>query len=139
MPDSLLVPFILSGGSDTRLWPVSREKRPKQLQPLPADESLLQNTLRRQEGLLLVAPIIVSNQESRFMTAEQLRQVGHPGGSSRAQRRGIPGGRAARFGRGRAWHGRDFGIVPDRPETGRMSAPETRRGRRSIAMPTAMR
>jgi mannose-1-phosphate guanylyltransferase/mannose-6-phosphate isomerase len=76
MSDSLLVPVILSGGSGTRLWPVSREKHPKQLQPLLGDESLLQNTLRRLEGLPLAAPIIVSNQEYRFITAEQLRQLG---------------------------------------------------------------
>ncbi|MDP1733918.1 MAG: mannose-1-phosphate guanylyltransferase/mannose-6-phosphate isomerase [Sulfuritalea sp.] len=75
-PDALLIPVVLSGGSGTRLWPVSREKHPKQLQPLLGDESLLQNTLRRLEGLPLAAPIIVSNQEYRFITAEQLRQLG---------------------------------------------------------------
>jgi mannose-1-phosphate guanylyltransferase len=57
----------------TRLWPVSREKHPKQLQPLLGGESLLQNTLRRLDGLPLAAPIVVSNQEYRFITAEQLR------------------------------------------------------------------
>ena len=76
MPDSQLVPVILSGGSGTRLWPVSREKHPKQLQPLLGDDSLLQDTLRRLEGLPMGAPIIVSNQEYRFITAEQLRQLG---------------------------------------------------------------
>jgi len=76
MADALIVPVVLSGGSGTRLWPVSREKHPKQLQPLLGDESLLQNTLRRLEGLPLGAPIVVSNQEYRFITAEQLRQLG---------------------------------------------------------------
>ena len=76
MSDALLLPVVLSGGSGTRLWPVSREKHPKQLQPLLGSESLLQNTLRRLEGLPLGAPIIVSNQEYRFITAEQLRQLG---------------------------------------------------------------
>ncbi|MDO8788850.1 MAG: mannose-1-phosphate guanylyltransferase/mannose-6-phosphate isomerase [Sulfuritalea sp.] len=76
MSDSQLLPVVLSGGSGTRLWPVSREKHPKQLQPLLGDESLLQNTLRRLQGLPLRAPIIVSNQEYRFVTAEQLRQLG---------------------------------------------------------------
>jgi mannose-1-phosphate guanylyltransferase len=76
MSDSRIVPVILSGGSGTRLWPVSREKHPKQLQPLLGSESLLQNTLRRLEGLPLGAPIVVSNQEYRFITAEQLRQLG---------------------------------------------------------------
>ncbi|MDP2132734.1 MAG: mannose-1-phosphate guanylyltransferase/mannose-6-phosphate isomerase [Sulfuritalea sp.] len=76
MADRQIVPVVLSGGSGTRLWPVSREKHPKQLQPLLGDESLLQNTLRRLEGLPLGAPIVVSNQEYRFITAEQLRQLG---------------------------------------------------------------
>ena len=76
MSEGRVVPVILSGGSGTRLWPVSREKHPKQLQPLLGDESLLQNTLHRLEGLPLAAPIIVSNQEYRFITAEQLRQLG---------------------------------------------------------------
>ncbi len=79
MSDSQIVPVILSGGSGTRLWPVSREKHPKQLQPLLGDESLLQNTLRRLEGLSLGAPIVVSNHEYRFITAEQLRQLNLPG------------------------------------------------------------
>jgi mannose-1-phosphate guanylyltransferase/mannose-6-phosphate isomerase len=81
MAESLLVPVVLSGGSGTRLWPVSREKHPKQLQPLLGGESLLQNTLRRLDGLPLTAPIVVSNQEYRFITAEQLRELGLPGWS----------------------------------------------------------
>lgn len=76
MPDALLLPVVLSGGSGTRLWPVSRERHPKQLQPLLGGESLLQETLRRLQGLPLGAPIIVSNREYRFITAEQLRQLG---------------------------------------------------------------
>jgi mannose-1-phosphate guanylyltransferase/mannose-6-phosphate isomerase len=78
MPDARIIPVVLSGGSGTRLWPVSREKHPKQLQPLLGDESLLQNTLQRLDGLPLGAPIVVSNQEYRFITAEQLRQLGLP-------------------------------------------------------------
>lgn len=78
MSESRLVPVVLSGGSGTRLWPVSREKHPKQLQPLLGGESLLQETLRRLQGLPLGAPIIVSNREYRFITAEQLRQLGLP-------------------------------------------------------------
>lgn len=71
-----LIPVILSGGSGTRLWPVSREKHPKQLQPLIDGESLLQNTVRRLDGLGTKPPIVVSNQEYRFITAEQLRELG---------------------------------------------------------------
>jgi mannose-1-phosphate guanylyltransferase/mannose-6-phosphate isomerase len=76
MPDARIIPVVLSGGSGTRLWPVSREKHPKQLQPLLGEASLLQDTLQRLEGLPLGAPIVVSNQEYRFITAEQLRLLG---------------------------------------------------------------
>ncbi|GHA73818.1 mannose-1-phosphate guanylyltransferase/mannose-6-phosphate isomerase [Formosimonas limnophila] len=76
-----LVPVILSGGSGTRLWPLSREKHPKQLLSLIDDETLLQLTALRLDGLTLdIAvsdrPIVVCNQEYRFITAEQLLQVG---------------------------------------------------------------
>ncbi len=77
--NSMILPVVLSGGSGTRLWPVSREKHPKQLQPLLGGESLLQDTLRRLDGLPLAPPIVVSNQEYRFITAEQLRELGLPG------------------------------------------------------------
>ena len=73
MSDKRIVPVVLSGGSGTRLWPVSRDKHPKQLQPLLGDESLLQNTLQRLEGLPLGAPIVVSNQEYRFTPADVAR------------------------------------------------------------------
>ena len=78
MSEPRLVPVVLSGGSGTRLWPVSREKHPKQLQPLLGGESLLQDTLRRLGGLPLAPPVVVSNQEYRFITAEQLRELGLP-------------------------------------------------------------
>ena len=72
-----IVPVILSGGSGTRLWPLSRETHPKQFQPLVGERSLLQATWQRLEGLPgLAAPIVVANEEHRFMVAEQLRQVG---------------------------------------------------------------
>ncbi|WP_295955434.1 mannose-1-phosphate guanylyltransferase/mannose-6-phosphate isomerase [Rhodoferax sp.] len=78
----LIQPVVLSGGSGTRLWPLSREKYPKQLLPLIGDDSLLQATVRRVEGLgagSLVAPMVVCNEEYRFVIAEQLRQMGQPG------------------------------------------------------------
>ena len=74
---TILVPVLLSGGSGTRLWPLSRETHPKQFQPLVGEGSLLQATWRRIEGLPgLAAPIVVANEEHRFMVAEQLRQAG---------------------------------------------------------------
>lgn len=71
-----LIPVILSGGSGTRLWPLSREKHPKQLLPLIGEDSLLQATVRRMEGLVdvrLGMPMVVCNEEYRFVIAEQLR------------------------------------------------------------------
>jgi mannose-1-phosphate guanylyltransferase/mannose-6-phosphate isomerase len=74
---TLIVPVLLSGGSGTRLWPLSRETHPKQFQPLVGEGSLLQATWRRIEGLAgIAAPIVVANEEHRFMVAEQLRQLG---------------------------------------------------------------
>lgn len=77
-----LIPVILSGGSGTRLWPLSREQYPKQLLPLIDDDSLLQITASRLDGLNDIAvqtPIIVSNEEYRFVIAEQLRLIGKSG------------------------------------------------------------
>ena len=71
-----VVPVILSGGSGTRLWPVSRESFPKQLWPLVSEHSMLQETARRGIGTGFAAPIIVCNQEHRFLVAEQMRASG---------------------------------------------------------------
>ncbi len=67
-----LIPVILSGGAGTRLWPLSRELYPKQLLPLCSDRTLLQETALRIEA----APIVVCNQEHRFIVAEQIREIG---------------------------------------------------------------
>ncbi|MGO9379932.1 MAG: mannose-1-phosphate guanylyltransferase/mannose-6-phosphate isomerase [Dissulfurispiraceae bacterium] len=76
----LIVPTILSGGSGTRLWPVSREHYPKQLLPLITEETLLQSTAKRLDGIssevkVSEEPIVVSNEEYRFIIAEQLRTI----------------------------------------------------------------
>ena len=71
-----LLPVILSGGSGTRLWPLSRESYPKQFLPLVEDISMLQATWRRVAPLAGRRPIVVANQEHRFMVAEQLREMG---------------------------------------------------------------
>jgi mannose-1-phosphate guanylyltransferase/mannose-6-phosphate isomerase len=71
----MLTPVLLSGGVGSRLWPVSRETHPKQFLPLVGDVSMLQETLQRTTGLQAAAPIIVCNEEHRFMVAEQLRQM----------------------------------------------------------------
>ncbi len=80
-----LIPVILSGGSGTRLWPLSREKYPKQLLSLTSEDSLLQATIRRMDGMesasdiTLADPMIVCNEEYRFVIAEQLRVIGKKG------------------------------------------------------------
>ena len=79
---TLLQPVVLSGGSGTRLWPLSREKYPKQLLSLMGDDSLLQATVRRVQGVQgaeLAQPMVVCNEEYRFVIAEQLRLLGLQG------------------------------------------------------------
>lgn len=74
-----MIPVILSGGSGTRLWPLSRAKKPKQFLPLLNDKSMLQNTLLRLKGLAdLQAPMVICNEDHRFMVAEQLRELSLP-------------------------------------------------------------
>ena len=73
----VLFPVILSGGAGTRLWPLSRELHPKQFVPLVEERTLLQATARRLAALdELRAPIVVCNENHRFMVAEQLDAVG---------------------------------------------------------------
>ncbi|NKN33963.1 mannose-1-phosphate guanylyltransferase/mannose-6-phosphate isomerase [Marichromatium bheemlicum] len=81
----LLQPVILSGGSGTRLWPLSREAYPKQFLPLTGEHTMLQETVRRLDGLErehprqgagLVDPIVVCNEAHRFLVAEQMRALG---------------------------------------------------------------
>lgn len=72
----LIHPIILSGGSGTRLWPLSREHYPKQLLCLIGNETLLQQTVTRLDGLEgIAAPLFVCNEEHRFLVAEQVRQL----------------------------------------------------------------
>ncbi|AXA84056.1 mannose-1-phosphate guanylyltransferase/mannose-6-phosphate isomerase [Lysobacter oculi] len=71
-----MIPVILSGGSGTRLWPLSREAFPKQFLGLLGERSMLQDTWARIAQLASAAPIVVANEEHRFMVAEQLREAG---------------------------------------------------------------
>ena len=71
-----MIPVILSGGSGTRLWPLSREAFPKQFLRLAGDGSMLQETWTRVAPLATAAPIVVAGEEHRFMVAEQLREAG---------------------------------------------------------------
>jgi mannose-1-phosphate guanylyltransferase/mannose-6-phosphate isomerase len=72
----MLTPVVLSGGSGTRLWPLSRELYPKQLLPLVGERTMLQETVLRLSGLEVSSPIVVCNDAHRFLVAEQLRQSG---------------------------------------------------------------
>lgn len=71
-----VIPVILSGGSGTRLWPVSRKSFPKQFWPLISEQSLLAETALRAAGQKFAPPIVVTNQDHRFVVAEQLRDAG---------------------------------------------------------------
>lgn len=71
-----MIPVILAGGSGSRLWPQSRALYPKQFLPLLGSTTMLQQTLQRLQGLDLQNPVIVCNEDHRFLVAEQLRQIG---------------------------------------------------------------
>lgn len=71
-----MIPVILSGGSGSRLWPRSRKAYPKQFLPLVStDQTMIQQTAMRVQGLDCHSPIVVCNEDHRFMVAEQLFQV----------------------------------------------------------------
>ena len=73
----MLIPLILSGGSGTRLWPISRRNLPKQFLSLAGSETLFQQTLRRAMSLPDVAtPVVVASDDQRFLAAEQLHELG---------------------------------------------------------------
>ncbi len=73
----MLIPVILSGGSGTRLWPLSRELYPKQLLPLVGKGTMLQETLARVSGVAGVnPPVVVCNESHRFLVAEQILEAG---------------------------------------------------------------
>ncbi|MGI9304355.1 MAG: mannose-1-phosphate guanylyltransferase/mannose-6-phosphate isomerase [Gammaproteobacteria bacterium] len=75
-----LIPVVLSGGSGTRLWPMSRAMYPKQFIPLIGEHSLFQATVLRLDGAgKMHPPLVVCNNEHRFMAAEQLRQINADG------------------------------------------------------------
>lgn len=76
MPGSKpIIPVILSGGSGTRLWPVSRPERPKQLLSLTAEQTMLQLTAKRTSGARFAPPIVVANAFHADLVDEQLAQV----------------------------------------------------------------
>jgi mannose-1-phosphate guanylyltransferase/mannose-6-phosphate isomerase len=73
----MLIPVILSGGSGTRLWPLSRKNLPKQFLPLTGDSTLFQQTVMRAQALPDAgSPVVVCSEEHRFLVAEQLQMLG---------------------------------------------------------------
>ena len=76
----MIVPVILSGGTGTRLWPLSREGYPKQFWPLVSAQTMLQETAGRASGAAFGPPLVVCNEAHRFLVAEQLRAARIEGG-----------------------------------------------------------
>ena len=78
LENSNLIPIILSGGSGSRLWPLSRKSFPKQFWPLHGDSelSLLQKTIKRLKPIpSILNPLVICNEEHRFLIAEQCREI----------------------------------------------------------------
>jgi mannose-1-phosphate guanylyltransferase/mannose-6-phosphate isomerase len=73
---ALIHPVILSGGAGSRLWPLSRRLYPKQLLPLAGGQTMIQDTASRFKGERFSPPVVICNQEHRFLIAEQLRECG---------------------------------------------------------------
>lgn len=77
----MIIPVVLAGGVGSRLWPVSRQLYPKQFTSLAASGTLFQATLSRLDGVAgLGAPMVVCHEEHRFLTAQQLADIGVKGG-----------------------------------------------------------
>ena len=71
----MITPVIMAGGSGSRLWPLSRSLYPKQFLPLTGEKTMLQETLGRLENLNVNTPLVICNEEHRFIVAEQLRAI----------------------------------------------------------------
>ena len=70
-----MIPVILSGGSGSRLWPLSRKQYPKQFLALTGEHTLFQQTLQRLNFEGMQPAVLVANQEHRFIVLEQLQQL----------------------------------------------------------------
>ncbi len=76
MTAATVTPILLSGGSGTRLWPVSRKSFPKQFAQLLGDRTLFQASAQRLSGPQFARPVVLTNADFRFIVAEQLAQIG---------------------------------------------------------------
>ncbi|EFC9694607.1 mannose-1-phosphate guanylyltransferase/mannose-6-phosphate isomerase [Escherichia coli] len=75
MSDVPLIAVVMAGGTGSRLWPLSREHYPKQFLQLSGENTLLQSTLLRLSPLSCETPLVITNEQHRFVVAEQLRQI----------------------------------------------------------------
>jgi len=75
----MITPIVMAGGTGSRLWPLSRTLHPKQFLSLTGENTMLQQTLQRLEGLQTTKPLIICNEEHRFIVAEQLRKIDENG------------------------------------------------------------
>lgn len=75
MAQSKLYPVVMAGGSGSRLWPLSRVLYPKQFLCLKGDLTMLQTTICRLNGVECESPVVICNEQHRFIVAEQLRQL----------------------------------------------------------------
>lgn len=74
----MICPVVMAGGTGSRLWPLSRQLNPKQFLALTDDnQTMLQGTLSRLEGISVASPVLICNEEHRFLAAEQMRAIGH--------------------------------------------------------------
>lgn len=71
----MILPIIMAGGTGSRLWPLSRELFPKQFQKLHGKNTMLQSTILRLKNIECLPPLVICNEEHRFIVAEQLRQI----------------------------------------------------------------
>ena len=71
----MILPVIMAGGSGSRLWPLSRTLYPKQFLALTGQETMLQETVNRLSGFPHQSPLLICNEEHRFIVAEQLRKA----------------------------------------------------------------
>lgn len=71
----MILPVIMAGGTGSRLWPLSRDLMPKQFLKLDGDTTMLQATVQRLQGLDALPPLVICNEEHRFIAAEQMRQI----------------------------------------------------------------
>lgn len=76
----MILPVVMAGGTGSRLWPLSRELYPKQFLTVTGDESMLQQTVARLSKIEHSAPVLICNEEHRFIAAEQMRLGGYEHG-----------------------------------------------------------